>query len=368
MSEAPKTSPLHRPQDARPVLSVFSGDAAGHERRAADLSPAMTLGEFYEAYVLPICRQAKGADSKTIAVDRTALRYWGQFTRDPSLDDLDEYDCADFTERHAELPGRAGKLCSPNTIRKHCTHLQYILDRAGPRSRRVRTAARLIAEPPGFDRPRLRTKAHPEVIPLEEIAAWLQACRFAAAPNGLPRISPAEWWRALILFVYNTGLRIDTVMRLEWSMFNQAGWLDVPAEIFKGGQHGGLFYVNSAAREAIERLRKARQDRVFPWHAWPTSSSYLHKHRRRIWQHAHICRPGNGFHGLRRALLTWLSGHNDLIARFVAGHVAGNDILRGHYVDHRKIVHDLLERVPQPIWSDHGDPTQMTLPGFSLCP
>ena len=130
MSEAPKRSPLRRQQDARPVLSVFSADTA-HERRAAELSPAMTLGEFYAAYVLPVCRLAKGADPKTLAVDRTALRYWAKFTRNPSLENLDEYDCADFTERHAQLPGRGGALCSPNTVRKHCTHLQYILDRAG---------------------------------------------------------------------------------------------------------------------------------------------------------------------------------------------------------------------------------------------
>jgi integrase len=324
----------------------------------------MTLPQFYDAYVLPICRVSRGADTKTIAVDRTALRYWHELTRDPSLEDLDEYDCSDFVERSTQLPGRQGKLASPNTIRKHCTHLQYILDRAGPRSRRVRNAARLIPEPPGFDRPRPRKRACPELLSLVEIGAWLLACQEATSPARIERVSPPVWWRALVIFAYNTGLRIDTIMELRWPMLNQAGWLEVPAEIFKGGDHGGVFYVNAAGRKAIEPLRKWGHEKIFPWAHWPKSSSYLHKQRRRLWRRAHIDRPGNGFHGLRRALLTWLSGRNDLIARFVAGHAAGNDILQGHYVDHRQIVVELLEQVPQPRARRKGARDQMYLPGF----
>ena len=63
-------------------------------------------------------------------------------------------------------------------------------------------------------------------------------------------------------------------------------------------------------------------------------------------------------------MLTWISARNDLVARFVAGHAAGKDILQKHYVDHRQVVTELLEQVPQPKWDPGENPDQLRLPGF----
>ena len=375
MSEAPKTTSLplqYDARDAKPVLSVISADSSGageSGRRSEQLSPQMTLGDFYSAYVLPVCRRSKGNDAKTIVVDRTALRYWARFTRDPALEEIDEYDLSDFVAGRASMEiakgPRKGEPVSANTVRKDCRHLQFILDRAGPRTRKRRNAARLIPEPPGFEPPEETTDGEPQLIPLNEIGDWLSVCRHADTPTHC-RIKPDAWWRGLIIFAYNTALRIDTLMQLEWSMLDAEGWLDVPKRIFKGKRHGGKFYVNTAAREAIEPFRHHRYDRIFPWYEWPSSKSWLHEKRRDLWTLAHIHRPGNGFHGLRRSVLTWLGGKNRLVADFVAGHVRGNDILASHYIDHKQIVPELVEQVPQPIWSANGDYRQRSLPGFDM--
>jgi integrase len=304
------------------------------------LSDQMTLGDFYHAYVLPIHRRARQADPKTIALDEVALKHWERLTRNPPLAEITEYDMADFVMAAMELDGRHGEKISPNTVIKNCIHLQFVLDRAGPRSRTLRNAANLISQPPGFEKPKARRRATPMLLSLEDIGKWLAACNTA---------DDSEWWRSLIIFLYNTGLRIDCTMKLEWSMVGDDGWLTIPATIYKGHEHGGAFFANRFAVQALAGMKRFGSGRLFPWAGWPESASWLQEQRRRIWREAGIDQPGNGFHGLRRALLTWLSGRNDLVARLVAGHAAGGDMLRGHYVDIKKVIPELLEQVPQPI-------------------
>jgi len=310
------------------------------------LSPDMSLTAFYDAYVHPIHRIAKDADPKTIALDRTALGHWREITGDPPLNEIDEYVTAEFVAGLKTKPGRRGQSMARSTIAKHCIHAQFVLDRAGPRSRRMRNAARLIDEPPGIEKPR-QSNAMRLPLTLEQLQAWIESSSNATSPR-LPGVDPVAWWRALILFGYNTALRIDCMMRLEWSMVGEDNWLTVPPEIFKGHEHGGLFFLNQAARDAIKPLRDAGHDRIFPFRNWPSSSSWLQEQRRRQWGRADIDQPGCGFHALRRSSLTWLAGKNELVARLVAGHVAGGDMLAGHYVDRKQVVSELLEQLPQP--------------------
>ena len=60
----------------------------------------------------------------------------------------------------AALPGRKGQPISPNTIRKHCTQLQAVIVKAGPRSHEIhrRRAQSLIPEVPFFEKPRKHEK------------------------------------------------------------------------------------------------------------------------------------------------------------------------------------------------------------------
>jgi len=177
----------------------------------------------------------------------------------------------------------------------------------------------------------------------------MRAAQDAQSPR-MPNVDPGRWWKALIAVAYNSALRIDCLMRLEWSMLDwDSGWLEVPAEIYKGHEHGGTFYLNTAARKVLEPLKEWGYTRIFPWRSYPDSSSWLQEQRRRLWCKAGIDLPGCGFHTLRRTVLTWIAGQNDTIASIVAGHAAGRNILQGHYVNKEKVVPPMLERVPQPV-------------------
>ena len=58
----------------RPSLALFIPDDGEDDDVACDLSASMTLPEFYEAYVLPVCRVAAGRSRKTVLLtERSAM-------------------------------------------------------------------------------------------------------------------------------------------------------------------------------------------------------------------------------------------------------------------------------------------------------
>jgi len=337
-------------------LSLFTGADARGQDDSQGISRGMTLPDFYAAYVLPIVRRL--SSPKTIEQDRNALRRWAELTPNPALDAIDDALAADFVDALAARTTRRGTIISPNTVRKTCTHLQLILDCAGPKTRRRRRTAQLLdaARVPYFERPPESHEEPSDIYTLDEIGLWLDACSTARRSMSLPWFNAARsarWWRALVIFAYNTGLRIETTMGATWDMIDRdpgrPGWMIVPAAIAKG-QRGGRYYVNRAARAAIESLgtkgADGGQGNLFPWRGWPRSATWLHASRRNIQSRSQLPPARRiGFHGLRKALATWLAARNPMVASIVLGHRGG--VTQRHYVD-PVIVAELLEQVPQP--------------------
>lgn len=315
------------------------------------LNAEMTLTQFAEAYYFPVCRAAQSSASGTLTLDRQALEMWRTYTGDPPLRIIDDFTCAQFVAGIKSRPGyRGAEHVSPNTVRKLARHLQAILDRAGRRSRRNRLGAGLFGDQvPYIERPKARRKPPRDNFTLDEIAIWLSACDSALATRNLLGIVPAKWWRALVLFLYNTGLRIDTAMRIEWAMLDaqERDWLEVPASIYKGGEHGLSLYINAPAREAVESIRQFSDPRVFPWKGWPQSASWLQACRRRMLAGAGIAEQRRfGFHGLRKALASWIAPRNWMMAKVILGHSTA-DVTKEHYVN-PDVMREILDRVPQP--------------------
>jgi integrase len=189
---------------------------------------------------------------------------------------------------------------------------------------------------------------------LDEVGMWLGVCSRAAKTSNLLGVDPRRWWRAIVIFGFNTGLRIDTIMSATWEMMDRKkpGWITIPSTIYKGHKRGGEFYVNRHARAAIESIRLRSRERLFPWRGWPSSQRWLQESRRRLLNQSDIPQHRRfGFHGLRGALLTWLGGRNPMIASMVAGHSGRSGgfsaVTRDYYVN-PDAVRELLEAVPQP--------------------
>ncbi|HWB13313.1 MAG TPA: tyrosine-type recombinase/integrase [Pirellulales bacterium] len=348
------SSSLFPAERVPPQLRLFHAPAEGEPQFSADF----TLTEFYQAYVRPVC--LVHAAERNLKQYEESLGYWAEFTGDPPLRLIDDYTAALFLQEVKKLPGRGKRPLADNTVRKHCVHVQFVIDRAGPRSRHNPQGKRLIDEVPLLQKPSLVIDEVSDNFTIPEIGAWLEACDGAIAP-ALRGCSPADFWRALVLFTYNAGFRLQTLLALRWEWIYelQIGktetWIQVPPAAIKK-KRGRPFYLTRGALEALELVRPVQADgRIFPW---PHCEGYLQQQRREILSHSSITPSRHfGFHGLRKALSTELTAvcrGNDCAASMALGHSQRNTT-RDHYLNPR-VMAEAMDLLPQPKWTAPADP------------
>lgn len=343
-------------QAPRPALRLFTEADDDGAHASAD----QTLAEFLESFVIPVC--LVNSKPRNLKQYRESVGYWTELTGGPPLSGIDDYTCAQFVSALRKLTGRGKAPLAENTVRKHCVAVQYVLDRAGPRSRHNRLGRGLIAEAPLIQKPSLVVNEVEDNFTLWEIGRWLEAAESATAPR-LPGLRPADWWRAIGLFAYNAGPRIGTltVLRFSWLERDEIGWwAKVPKGAAPKMRNGGKIYLSPAALGAIEPLRGRTgetADLIFPW---PHSEGYLHDCRRQLLAASEIPAARHfGFHGLRKAFETELARINAMAASWAAGHAdAPGKMAREHYV-HRAIFCAAIDRLPQPVWTPPADPQRL---------
>ena len=180
-------------------------------------SPDWTLRQFYKEFFDPYYLTPKGRKPRTLKLYGEILDFWeSYFPENPTLGEIDgnQSYVRDFVLKLSKRPGLKEKYIVENTIRKHCTHLQKLLDFAGPKNRKNRNAACVMHDVPYLERPDKVKEDPNDDFTLEEIGLWLGACRFAQTTRNIRRIRPETYCKSLIIFIYNTGLRINTVMHL----------------------------------------------------------------------------------------------------------------------------------------------------------
>lgn len=317
-----------------------------------------TLPEFYEGYLLPevLSQRSPRRSPRTIELDRLALKFWEEIVGHLPLDQIAAETWRAFRLGLAERLYR-GRRLSSQTIKTRCTHIAFILRFAGPPDREGGPEADLIRLPYTPIPPAEIQEPKPP-FSLEEIGRLFAAAEAdPPACSHIEGIEPRIYWPALLAFSYNSVLRIDCLMRAEHECLGKNGehWLFAPARTVKRGRKNLDFYLNPAARAALDRLGR-REGRLFPWRGWPEGSGpgsrpWFFEQIRRIEKAAGLPRERwFGTYGLRRAALTWIAGPegNVLVARIVAGHTAG-DVLLAHYTWRFANVPPVLDRLPQPI-------------------
>lgn len=141
----------------------------------------------------------------------------------------------------------------------------------------------------------------PTYITPEDFAELYDACKSMEEPSGLP-CSPADWWRALLMFAYLTGWRIGALLALRWADVDlENGTALSQAEDNKGGRDQRI----NLHPLIVERLKPlvSFQPCVFAWEG-----------RRQLYGAWHTLqdlagvKPASkdryGFHDLRRAFAT----------------------------------------------------------------
>jgi len=221
-----------------------------------------------------------------------------------------------ITKRLAEDGIRERKI-SPATVNKDLRNLRAMMNvakewgmvKAVPRMRFLKVSTKL-----------------PTYVSPEHFAAIYGACETAKAPAGIPNVSPADWWRALLTMASLTGWRVGQLLALQWSDIDlNTGEAITRAEaVGNKGKRDERIPLHPIVVEHLRRLAGSFDARVFPWN----------QHYRKLWPHfaaiqANTKIPGDkpnetkplpqcgkngwyGFHDIRRAFATFNAAQMDL--------------------------------------------------------
>jgi integrase len=279
-----------------------------------------------------------------------AVGHWKRLSGDPTLGETSREDCERFERRLFRLPGRRGpKLLfrrsakcrawlrvsgqpeaaqidrllareehdyrllpaiSQNTVHKICCQMESLFRWAGPTSKRCRQALDLFSGIDREGRPRrlpwldspAKTEGAERVFTREEIVRWLAVCRYAREPR-IEGLTPEAWWRALLVTLYYTALRIGTALAARYSWIERDGldsWLNVPGEAMKA-QRPEPICLKPPVMAALESIRRPGCDVAFRW-PWPPSGSRqaLYREKNRLLDLAGIAAERHfGFHAIR---------------------------------------------------------------------
>jgi integrase len=372
------TDPTQRelfPPAPTPALRLFTDEDAGEASSSAEaarphgLSPSITLLDFYRAYVRPVCLVAGALAKRSLDQYDQSTALWARFTGDPPLDRIDDSCVAQFKAGLRTLPGLLrGQSIAEATVRKHCIHVQCVLDRAGPKGRskggpRSMHGAGLLAEPPLIGKPKAKKPRTKNVWTLDEIGLALDACHSAPAPIST-RVPAGVWWQSLLLVVFNCSLRIGQAMSIRWAWIERdelGSWVNIPERVpgpWSNKSRRDLKpFLNFYALAAIERMRGAHEELVFPW---PFCETHLHHTRKRILDSSHLeAARRYGFHAIRKRANTEMQRINPAAAKMFSGH-AGGDVNLDYYTS-AEILCEAAAKLPQPSFTPATGSRQLEL-------
>lgn len=238
--------------------------------------------------------KAAGLSPKTLKETRTAFAHFRRLCKPGRVSKVttaavDAYKTARLTERGL----REGTTVSHATLNKELRHLRAALRKAKKWG--------YTREAPDVDMLRELGRL-PCYVPPEHFAALYAACKAARLPR-VQGIDPPDYWRALLVLIYQTGWRIEQVLSLCRGDLNLAtGELFSAGEDNKGGRDVKLV-LPALAVEHLGRLPSFAET-LFPW---PHRQATLWREFHRVQDAAGVKperKPYYGFHDLRRAFAT----------------------------------------------------------------
>lgn len=291
----------------------------------------LTLREAYDRY-----KACDVDNERTASWYERILRKWESAGNGPlAIGDISDATVCEFRDRLAESLARS-------TVNSYLAHLFSILRKLGPRERGYPGAAGVLAWVPYAKK--LKTDA-PEIrtLSIDELEAIYRAADEAIWPLG--PISPATWWRALLVVAYNTAARRGDLFGLTWC--------DV---VFDGDEPLIRFTARKTQkRQAIpmhpvvaDHLQRLRIDGGGASYVFPKSKGtrILYREWRRIQSAAGIAEPFD-LHDVRRTSISAFNRIQYGLGEIVGGH-APRGMMQRHYDNPWETLGDAVQQLPQP--------------------
>lgn len=147
-----------------------------------------------------------GEDPRTDQVHRVAAARFDRLVESPALGDIDRAKLQRWVDRLKKEPGRDGSF-APASIDKEWRTVRHILREA--KEYQCCDAPRRPKLPP-LDEP------EPREVALDEMRRLYQAADQLDWPRLPGTVKTVDWWRGMLVYVWNTGVRPQHWMGLEW--------------------------------------------------------------------------------------------------------------------------------------------------------
>ena len=305
----------------------------------------MTLQELYSLHFLPMLGN-KGRDRNTISIYERVVRYWTEI--------VGNIDLAVITEEHIwkfkkGLAGKSGKKPGThmvsNTIRKYIRQLAPMLDMAGPKDSKNKRGLGILADVPELNPPAEVYRDAEDTLTRDEIKRWIEAAKSRRASD-ISGVDSSVWWESLLLFLYNTGIRIGAVVQMRWD------WIDYERRIIKQEKLPGvkstyIAVLNREAMEMLDRMKKispyiGNDDRVFGWDMHPRT---LYDHANKQQALAGIPKDRRfKFHAIRKYFGSELAKENLAVATKALGH-SNPTVTARYYLNQKQIVIPAIAKI-----------------------
>ncbi|TWT38691.1 tyrosine-type recombinase/integrase [Blastopirellula retiformator] len=284
--------------------------------RPRKLSPSSRLRDLWELHYLPQC--IANPNSRAVEGYLRAIALWEELTPNRPLKKIRSEDLGWFKERLLQMTWR-GKMISANTVRKHLEHIGWLLNQAGPKAnyKSLKTAKGLVDDVPFTRLPPYKRSYRAEAKE-EHVAALLAVVDAARFPQ-LEGVRPGDLWRALLLTMLSTSLRIGQCVALPSQAVDWPEQLLIaPAEICQKSKMDEPKPLHEAAVRALLHAKAHRRELLLPFFPRPHAKSTIYDELHRLQRIAGV--PRFGFHAIRRHVITTLSIDSPAAAQLAAGH------------------------------------------------
>ena len=332
-------------QDAPAFARMASNVRKLLEARQQPLFPAAAdgesrLGDVMKSYIE---RRAFEASTGYLHLLQLVVNRWQYSMGDPPLANIDTDMLVRFRDFLIKSRGREpGTVAKAETVRNNLRFLQMLLEYAGPVGRHNRDGLGILKVVPWICPPRAE-ESEPKVVSFEHLSAVYEKADIMTVPQ-IPGIDPANWWRALLVFTFNVGLRSRALFGLEWKHIDlEQQVVKVPRGLMKSRRA-----ITLPLNEIVfQHLLKIHTDRQYVFE-WPYGKNHLMTNFHRLQWAAGVPRSEMfGLHALRRTLATTLWEDNPAAAQLQLGH-RGSQVTIAHYVQASGILTKAANELRQP--------------------
>lgn len=208
--------------------------------------------EEYETRILP------SMAAKSIPMVKVALNNFERIVKPARMEAIKTQTIDGFIARRRLDPGRKpGSLISPATINKDLRHIKAVL--------RVATEWGYLLEMPKVRMVREPQKIPTYITPQHFDLIYDKACELAKFPrNPGQHYTDADWWRALAVTAYMTGLRISEILAFRKDDLDLEAGTFITRAADNKGKRDEILRLHPIV---VEHLRKIVSDHplVFRW-------------------------------------------------------------------------------------------------------